>query len=52
MVDWLVGETYVELDNSQGIVSVIVLAEVGLHGSDTDSSHALDLAVFAEEPKC
>jgi hypothetical protein len=28
-----------------------VLAEVGLHGSDTDGSHALDLAVLAEEPK-
>lgn len=43
--------TYVELDNSQGIVSVVVLAEVGLHGSDTDGSHTLDLAVLAEEPK-
>ena len=28
-----------------------MLAEIGLHGSNTNCSHALHLAVFAEEPK-
>lgn len=51
MMDRVAEGTYVELDNPQSIVSVVVLAEVRLHGSDTDSCHALDLAVLAEEPK-
>lgn len=41
----------VELDDTESVVTVVVLAQIRLHGGDTNSCDALDLDVLAEEPK-
>lgn len=45
------GKTYVEFNDSQSVVSVIMFAEIRLDGGNSDSSHTLNLAVLTEEPK-
>lgn len=41
----------VELHQTDGVVAVVVLAQVGLNGSDTHCGHGLDLAILTEEPQ-
>lgn len=40
-----------ELHQTDGVVPVVMLAQVGLNGGDTHRRHRLDLAVLAEEPQ-
>lgn len=42
----------VELDDTDCVVSVAVVAEVGLYCGDADSTYALDFAIIAKEPQC
>lgn len=44
-------EAYVEFNDSQRIITIIVLPQIGLHGRNTDSSHALHLGILTEEPQ-
>lgn len=41
----------IEFDNSNGIVTIVVLPQIGLHSCDAHSRNALHLAVLAEEPQ-
>lgn len=43
--------THVELNNTQRVIAIIMLAQVRLHGRDPNGSHALNLSLFTEEPQ-